>query len=144
MAGEVKVTVNPGELDSVIDLRYRILRKPWDQPFETSRDELEEQSINAYISENGSVVACGRLQKNANAEGQIRYMAVDEAYRGKGYGKAVLHFLEKEARLMGLKTIMLQARENAVEFYVKENYNMVGPSFLLWGKIQHFQMEKRI
>src|SRR5688572_6273777 len=113
---EVKESGTEKELEAIIDLRYEILRKPWDQPKDTASDNLEKNSINAYISDaSGKVIACGRLQENEGKTGQIRYMAVDNSYQGKGLGKLIVNFLEQKGKELGLKKIELQARENAVE-----------------------------
>jgi N-acetylglutamate synthase-like GNAT family acetyltransferase len=142
---EVRRSSNDKELQGIIALRYKILREPWQQPYETSTDQLEDKCINAFIADSsGEVIACGRLQENENKIGQIRYMAVREDYRGKGLGKLIVEFLEKEAKKLGLQKIELQARENAVEFYKGQGYGIKEKSFLMWGKIQHFLMEKEI
>lgn len=139
----VKQASNKKEIEAIIDLRDKILRKPWDQPRETATDTLEEQSINAFIEdESGTVVACGRLQENENKIGQIRFMAVDASQQGKGLGKKIVEFLELKGKELGLKTIELQARENAVEFYKSNGYTIKEKSFLLWGLIQHYLMTK--
>lgn len=139
----VKQASNKKEIEAIIDLRDKILRKPWDQPRETATDTLEEQSINAFIEdENGTTVACGRLQENENKIGQIRFMAVDNSQQGKGLGKKIVEFLELKGKELGLKTIELQARENAVEFYKSNGYTVKEKSFLLWGLIQHYLMTK--
>ncbi|MBL7910588.1 MAG: GNAT family N-acetyltransferase [Bacteroidia bacterium] len=139
----VKQASNNKEIEAIIDLRDKILRKPWDQPRETATDTLEEQSINAFIEdENGTTVACGRLQENENKIGQIRFMAVDNSQQGKGLGKKIVEFLELKGKELGLKTIELQARENAVEFYKSNGYTVKEKSFLLWGLIQHYLMTK--
>ena len=52
------------QIAAIIDLRYDILRKPWNQPKETSSDGMEDTAINAFIVDNGKVIACGRLQDN--------------------------------------------------------------------------------
>ena len=141
----VKQSQTEGQLDAIIRLRYKILRQPWDQAFETSRDELEERSLNAFIEgQNDEVIACGRLQENENKIGQIRYMAVDTEFQGKGLGKLILNFLEDKAKENGLKKIQLQARENAVSFYEANGYRVKEKSFLLWGIIQHYLMEKHL
>lgn len=141
----VKLCSTAEELKAIIDLRDKILRQPWSQPRETATDELEETSINAFIAdENGQVIACGRLQENANKVGQIRYMAVDSAYQGKGLGKLIVQFLEDKAKEKKLIKIELQARENAVHFYKANHYSVKEKSFLLWGIIQHFLMEKNL
>jgi len=141
----VKKSHSENELALITELRYKILRKPWNQPYESSRDELEEKSVNAYIADSGqNVIACGRLQENENKIGQIRYMAVEEKLQGKGLGKLILVFLENKAKELGLKTVQLQARENAVKFYEINGYTIKEKSHLLWGLIQHYLMEKTI
>jgi N-acetylglutamate synthase-like GNAT family acetyltransferase len=145
MMSGVKEARTKGELERIIELRYRILRQPWQQPYASSSDELEETSVNAYIeNEKGQVLACGRLQENENKTGQIRYMAVVENARGTGLGKKILHFLEHRAAELGFNKIILQARENALDFYLKNNYAVKEKSFLLWGKVQHYLMEKSL
>ncbi len=133
------------EIEAIIDLRYKILRQPWDQPRDTGTDNIEESSINAFIKDTGgTVVACGRLQENENKIGQIRFMAVDGSQQGKGLGKKIVDFLELEGKTLGLKKIELQARENALEFYKNCGYSIKEKSFLLWGIIQHYLMEKEL
>lgn len=139
----VREAHTPQETQAIIALRYEILRKPWDQPAATATDDLESASVNAFIAdEAGQVIACGRLQENPGKTGQIRYMAVDKHYQGKGLGKQILGFLESRANEMGLAKIELQARDNALEFYKSAGYTIKEKSFLLWGLIQHYLMEK--
>ncbi|HQQ95201.1 MAG TPA: GNAT family N-acetyltransferase, partial [Bacteroidia bacterium] len=110
MNSMVEFTSSPTELEAVINLRYRVLRAPWNQSLETARDELEHLSFNAFIrSAGGQVIACGRLQLNSPDTGQIRYMAVENQEQGKGYGAAILRALELKAQSLGLRKIELQA-----------------------------------
>jgi N-acetylglutamate synthase-like GNAT family acetyltransferase len=140
----VNIVNSPDELAAVIGLRYRILRKPWNQPIETATDELEDRCVNAYIKVEERVAACGRLQVNEGNAGQIRYMAVEETMQGKGLGKLVLQTLERHAEKLQLTKIELQARENAVPFYKSQGYTVKEKSFHLWGIIQHYLMWKDI
>ncbi len=141
----VKIAQTQKELEGILDLRYEILRKPWNQSSETATDELENSSINAFIvDENGKIIACGRLQENENKVGQIRFMAVANDQQGKGLGKQLVAALEKKAIELGLKSIELQARENALGFYKSCQYTIKEKSFLLWGQIQHYLMEKKL
>lgn len=142
---EVKFATTEAELRNIIALRYEILRKPWSQPAATASDELEWESSNAYLSdEDGNVLACGRLQKNTEELGQIRFMAVADAYQGKGYGKKILEALENKARLQQLRVLELQARENALEFYLRCGYQKIEATFKLWDLIQHYRMRRHI
>ncbi|MBI2721147.1 MAG: GNAT family N-acetyltransferase [Bacteroidetes bacterium] len=141
----VKQSATKKEFEAILQLRDEILRKPWNQPVETATDHLEEKSVNAYIAdETGNVIACARLQENDNKIGQIRFMAVSNAYQGKGLGKKIVFFLEEKARELQLQSIELQARENAVKFYQSCGYTIKEKSFLLWSQIQHYLMAKKL
>ena len=142
---KIKIAHSPAEVERILELRVKILRKPWNQPPETATDNLEVISINCYIeNEHKEIVACGRLQENKDKVGQIRFMAVDDKQQGKGLGKIIVNALENEGKKLHLKTIELQARENAVEFYKSCGYTIKEKSFLLWGIIQHYLMEKKL
>ena len=141
----VKIATTNQQLNSILKLRYEVLRKPWSQTIDSATDQLEEKSINAFIQNNkGVFIACGRLQENENKIGQIRFMAVDQNYQGKGLGKLIITSLEEKAKDLQLNKIQLQARENAVSFYKNNGYVMIEKTFLLWDQIQHFLMEKQI
>lgn len=141
----VKIASSDAELHRILDLRYKILRQPWQQSKESASDELEFVSVNAYIADaNDQVIACGRLQENENKVGQIRYMAVDSEHQGKGLGKLILAALEEIAKQKGFQKIELQARENALDFYKANQYSIKEKSFLLWGIIQHYLMGKSL
>ena len=139
-----KIATTQSIIHQIIELRYDILRKPWNQPIETATDDLEASSINAYIEVDGKIIACGRLQNNGNGIGQIRYMAVNHNYQGKGLGKLILQKLEEEAKSIQIKGIELQARENAVHFYQSNGYLIKEKTFKLWDIIQHYLMTKII
>ena len=139
---KIQFAQNKETIQRIIALRYDVLRKPWNKPIEKATDELEEQSVNAYIEVNDEIVACARLQNNGNGMAQIRFMAVAQNQQGKGLGKLIVEALEQEAKKQNVKSIQLQARENAVEFYKACGYTIKEKTFLLWDLIQHFLMEK--
>ena len=141
----VKQVTSKEEFEAILQLRHKILRDPWQQPIETATDNLEEKSVNAFIEDgNKNAIACGRLQENEHKIGQIRFMAVANSFQGKGLGKLIVDFLEEKAKTFQLVSIELQARENAVDFYKSCGYTIKEKSFLLWGQIQHYLMEKKI
>lgn len=126
------------------DLRWRILRAPWNQPKGSEQDELEGQAIHIIAVEENKIVGCGRAHFNSNIEAQIRYMAVENEWQGKGIGKMILDELEKRVIEKGAKKIVLHARESVVKFYEKNGYNIVKRSHTLFGSIPHYLMEKEI
>ncbi len=136
--------VSKADFDSYYSLRYEVLRKPWEQPLGSEKDEQEDSSVHAFIKENNEVLAVCRLQLNSPETAQLRYMAVRPDMQGKGLGKVIISFLEGEAKELGAKEMILHSRENAVEFYKSCGYTIAEKSYLMWGKIQHFLMKKEL
>jgi N-acetylglutamate synthase-like GNAT family acetyltransferase len=136
----------PEEFKKYYDLRYEMLRKPWGQPPGSERDKEEETSIHRMIIDNKTVnvLAVGRLQFNSTHEAQIRYMAVSDDFQGKGLGSQIVSALEDVAREKGIQRIILSARENALQFYKNNGYEIVKKTHLLFGKIQHWLMKKEL
>jgi len=133
------------ELDAYFDLRWRILRKPWDQPEGSEKDELEDQCYHVMsYSENNTLAGVGRLQFNSDKEAQIRYMAVEPEYERKGVGKLMVNTFENKASEMDIKIITLDAREPALGFYEKLGYVVKEKSYLLFSSIQHYKMRKNL
>lgn len=124
-------------------IRYEVLRKPWNQPLSTTKDDTEGLSQHfLVVDENGNFVAAGRLQFNSTVEAQIRSMAVTKENQGKKIGSLLVNFLEKKAREKGIQKIILDARENAIEFYKANGYEVYEKSYLLFNTIQHYKMSK--
>jgi len=141
------IFINPnteGEWSEYYSIRFSALRKPWGQPLGSEKDESDSTSINVMLLVNNVSVAVGRLHFNNQNEGQVRYMAVDEHHRGKGYGTVMLQELEKIAKQNQRSTMMLEAREKAIPFYERNGYSVARKSYLLFGEIQHFTMYKEL
>ena len=125
-------------------LRYEVLRKPWHQPLGSELDETDNTSIHAFVKTDNKAIACARLHFVDDKISQIRYMAVHPDYQGKGLGKLVVTYLEDVSKKNGRLEIILHARENAVDFYKNCGYTINEKSYLLWGKIQHYLMQKHL
>ncbi|MCW3070970.1 MAG: family N-acetyltransferase [Bacteroidetes bacterium] len=124
-------------------LRYEVLRKPWNQPPGSEKDEQENESIHIMASnKSGEVLGVCRLQLNSPTEAQLRYMAVKTGTQGLGIGKKLVEYAEQKAKQKGAGKMILQAREIAVGFYTKCGYKIAKKSFLMWDEIQHYLMDK--
>ncbi|MBL0102715.1 MAG: GNAT family N-acetyltransferase [Bacteroidetes bacterium] len=131
------------EWDAYYLIRYEVLRKPWNQPRQSTKDEFETISYHAIlILDDKEIVGTGRLQFNTPTEFAIRSMAVKEGYRSKDYGSHIIKHLESIALSKNCKRITLDAREPALKFYERNGYRIFAPSYLLFGVIPHFKMEK--
>lgn len=137
--------VSQEDFENYYLLRWEVLRKPWNQPRGTEKDEHENTSIHVMaIDDAGECIGVSRLQFNSPEEAQVRFMGVRDDQQGKGVGKKLMEYLEEKAKEKGAKKVMLQARENAVKFYLSIGYELMEKTFLLWGLIQHYRMEKNI
>ena len=141
----------PAEWAAYYQLRYAVLRQPWQQPpgSERSPADAEPGTIHALLLADESAVApvalaVGMLQPTGGPQGQIRFMAVAPTAAGTGLGRRVAAYLEQEARAAGLTEIVLHARETAVAFYTKLGYELVAPSHTLFGVLPHFLMQKQL
>ncbi len=133
------------EFEQYYQLRWQILRQPWEQPTGSERDDLEQESIHRMIIDaNDNVLAVGRLEKSSQFSGQIRFMAVNTKAQGQGLGLQIIEALEHQAQKLGITEITLNAREDAVGFYQKLGYSLQGFSHLLFDTIKHFTMTKAL
>lgn len=146
MSIEIRSPKSDAEWEQYFELRYKILRAPWYQPKGSERADDDPDAIHAALYENGAIQAVGRIHLSSEDELQVRFMAANQASQGKGYGTLILKYLEEQGleKYPAINQIVLQARDNAVEFYLRNGYEIVNPSFLLFNKIQHYLMRKSI
>jgi len=71
-------------------------------------------------------------------------MAVDDVFRGQGFGFGILKALEEEFTENGAKEIILIAREKAVSLYEKQGYAIYEKGDILFCEIKHYWMKKEI
>jgi GNAT superfamily N-acetyltransferase len=135
---------NEKEMKEYLALRYRVLREPWGQPPGSENDPTDKDATHAAMFDGDTIVAIARLEAKDEQVGQIRYMAVHPDHQNKNLGGKVLEYLEDKAREMGLKKVILNAREKALNFYKRNDYSIVEKSYLLFDSIQHYLMEKTL
>lgn len=134
-----------GDFQAYYDLRWRILRAPWDQPRGSERDAQDRDAIHLMLVDAGrQPLAVGRLQFNSIREAQIRYMAVEVAQQRHGLGSRLLAALEDRARAHGASRIVLDARETALGFYRRHGYAVEGSGHMLFNCIAHVKMSKTL
>jgi GNAT superfamily N-acetyltransferase len=133
------------DFEGYYELRWRILRAPWKEPRGSEKDGFEEKAYHLMArTEEGTLAGVGRMHLIEPQTVQIRFMAVDEPFRGKGVGKLILSRLETEARSRGALKVFLHARAEVSDFYRKAGYSVTGPGPTLFGHIRHFVMEKKL
>ncbi|MDG2060763.1 MAG: GNAT family N-acetyltransferase [SAR86 cluster bacterium] len=132
------------EWSKYFSFRWELLRKPWNMPLDSLKDQFEDQGFHLIAMTNElKIIGTGRIHLINKYEAQIRYMAVSEDYRRTGLGSKILAELEKEAENHNVHKIILNARNNALDFYRSLKYIETGPYESDTG-IPHTRMEKEI
>mgnify|MGYP001364741517 FL=1 len=140
----IKSPENKEEWDSYLLFRWEVLRKPLGMSKDSLADSIEDESFHLMgIDEEKNVIASGRVHFNSKNEAQIRYMAVDENFKRKGVGTEIVKELENYAISKGIVNMILNARENAISFYLSLGYEEVGPYHSDTG-IPHKTMKKSL
>jgi predicted GNAT family N-acyltransferase len=141
---EIRTPNTKAEWDAYYQLRWEVLRKPWNQPQGSEKDPDENSFCHLAAFENESILGVGCLKMINDKEAQVRFMAVANSLQRKGVGVSLMNALEVEAFSRRAHKVVLHAREIAVPFYEYCGYSMVEKSYLLYDSIQHYLMSKEI
>lgn len=125
----------------MLEIRYEILRKPLGLTFSEKELEKEKDDILIGCFEDDELEGCCLLTKQDNDTIRLRQMAVSKVLQGKGIGRVLMIFAENIARDKGFKQLTMHARNNAVGFYKKLGYDIIGNEFIE-VTIPHYLMQK--
>ncbi len=76
------------------------------------------------------VIGCGALKRLAPEAAEVKRMWVDLAYRGKGYGSAILAELERAALEEGIQVLRLETgilQPEAIGLYERHGFRRIPP-----------------
>ena len=140
----IKPPKSKEEWQNYFNFRWELLRKPLGMSKESLKDDREDSSYHLMgINDENDVIASGRVHFNNKKEAQIRYMAVKDSYKRRGIGSEIVIKLEDYASSKGAIRMVLNARENALSFYLSLGYIEKGPYQSDTG-IPHSRMEKNL
>ena len=130
------------EYDELVQLRTEILREPLGLSFTPQflKNEWRDTHLAAYTDDFVLLATLILTEKDAKTV-QMRQVAVATNVQRKGVGAAIVAFSEAVARKNGYSTMVLHARDVAVDFYLAQAYTQVGEPFVEVG-IAHIAMEK--
>jgi len=126
-----------------IELRNLVLRKPLGLTFleEDLAKEDTEYHLAAFYEK--QIVGILLLKPISDTEIKMRQVATSPNYQGKGVGSKLVAFSEKFAKQKGVDKISLHARQTAVPFYLRMNYQIEGDMFEEVS-IPHYKMHKNL
>lgn len=139
-------TVRPVPLDDVVDLRQRVLRPG--RPRETAifdGDDLPTSRHFAAVDAAGQVVGCASCHLNTDQgepAWQLRGMATDPSWVGRGVGRAVLEAGEATVVAAGPRRLWCNARLAAVGFYERLGWTVCSDLFDIPDVGPHHRMRR--
>ena len=100
-------------LDAELTERYP---NPEDNFFELAEEQVDgRQGVLLVARVDGEPVGCGALRRLGPATGEIKRMYVAPPARGSGVGARILAELERHARTLGIRRLLLETGERQVE-----------------------------
>lgn len=143
----------PEQMGEVLHLRWNVLRDP-ELPLNEAEvtdiydaDPATEHGALYSVQFGVNLVSTGRIHTPVEAPEtrQIRYMATQPTWRGKGLGTLLLRRMEELTLAKGApvrpELIWANARIAALSLYEKAGYAAVGKEFSLVG-VPHVRVEK--
>ncbi len=73
---------------------------------------------------------------------QLRGMAVDAQFQHQKIGKELIAKAEQIVKILGAKSVWCNARKSALDFYLKEHYQICSEEFHIEDAGLHFIMRK--
>lgn len=128
----MKYKIEKAKVEDVVDI-YKLVNKFAKKNLMLQRaindiyERLHEFSVIKNVNKN-QVIGCAALHitwagKEQDVLAEIRSLAIEEEYQGKGLGKKLVKALEKEAKKLGVKKIF--ALTFVPEFFKKLGYKVV-------------------
>ena len=142
------VSVKKIKAKDTYEIRQEILRKGVDLPIKLQGD-LEESTFHLGAFIDDKLVAVSTYMKTENslfdtAQYQLRGMATLDEYTYNGCGRKMLLFAEQLLKEMGPKVLWFNAREVALDFYLKLGFQTKGDSFDIPLIGKHYLMYKEL
>lgn len=115
------------DISEIAELEKSCFSEPWSE--NSLKEELTNDTARFYVLRDNENLLGYVGANNICDEIYITNVAVNEAYRGKGYGKMLVNHLVKQVEAENALFVTLEVRksnENAIALYEKCGFKMVG------------------
>ena len=142
---KIDIPTSEQDFDDYFMLRWKMLREPWKYPLGSEKDEYEQVSQHRMIrSPAGDVIAVARVHMNSAEEAQVRHVAVEKAYQGKGLAKMLVASLEGVARTEGGVRIVTNSTQASIGLFTSLGFKAQSGASKELGEQQRQQMVKKL
>jgi predicted GNAT family N-acyltransferase len=140
---QIDYSIDDAEFQELIDLRYRLLRKPLGLKFEAEELANETNDIHIAGYSKSKLLACLVMTPISKSIVKMRQVCVSKEHWNRGIGAKLVQFAEDICRDLNVASIVLNARETALNLYLKGGYKIKGEMFIELG-IPHYKMTKQL
>ena len=91
------------------------LTRPWNDPHKDVSRKLEVQPELFLIGEENAAIVATVMAGYEGHRGWVNYLAVAPAFRGRGFGRALMHRVEQALSAMGCPKVSLLIRPSNAE-----------------------------
>jgi thioesterase domain-containing protein len=142
---KIDIPTSEQDFEDYFMCRWKMLREPWKYPLGSEKDEYEQVSQHRMIrSPNGEVIAVGRVHMNSAEEAQVRHIAVEKVYQGKGLAKMLVASLEAVARAEGAVRIVTNSTQASIALFTSLGFIEQSGAPKELGEQQRQQMAKKL
>lgn len=134
------------ELKKCLEVRRKVFIEEKGVPAEIEIDEFDRDFSSCEhfaVFESERAVGAFRMRRLDESTIRLQRFCFLSEYRGKGFGKKALEFIEDYCRKEGVRLITADAKFEVSGFYVKCGYRVVSDVFEEAG-IAHVKIEKKI
>jgi len=142
---KIDIPTSEQNFDDYFLFRWKMLREPWKYPIGSEKDEYEQVSQHRMIrNADDVVIAIGRVHMNSAEEAQVRHVAVEKAYQGKGLAKMLVASLEAVARSEGAVRMVTNSTQASMALFTSLGFVTQSGEPKELGEQQRQQMVKKL
>jgi GNAT superfamily N-acetyltransferase len=145
---EIKaIRIEAVKVEEIVDLRHRVLRAGLPRDAAIFPGDGDSTTVHLAAKNGEKIVGCATMRVNpweGKPACQVRGMAVDPAYQGRGIGARLLVEAERIALGQGIYLIWANARTPASHFYVQNGWEVVSEMFEIPSAGPHYKMIRRL
>ena len=138
-----KLVTSDKELKGALGVRRQVFIDEQGVPEDIELDGRDGEALHMVVTDERKIIGTARILFFANSRAKIERMAILKSFRGRGIGRGIISFLNKELKDRQIKQVFLHAQCSVSAFYKSYGFEEIGSPFWEAG-IKHIKMQRRL
>lgn len=138
-----KLVTSDKELKGALEVRRQVFVDEQGVSEDIELDGRDVEALHMVVVDRKRVIGTARVLFLANGQAKIERMAILKPFRGRGIGKKIISFLNRELRNRQVERVFLHAQCSVSAFYKLCGFDETGPTFWEAG-IKHIKMQRQL